>query len=220
MYYERLSRYQKTSAVINGHEFVFIVEATRSGAAHACSVEDIKRLLTLIPAEDYGKLKLIVLRQPKRKEEVLSGVWGRLIYSYELEGRFYPAVVLEAVNYSRALKWAKSLSVDDQQELARLRADGHAFRETGNSFVAELEPEAVRNTQLYRTLLHEFGHYVHYCRVVDHPGCADEDYETRERRWEAYHKLPWAEKESFAHRYADDLRWKLFQQRLLPFARL
>ncbi|MCF6401731.1 hypothetical protein L3C95_02530 [Chitinophaga filiformis] len=216
-YYERLGPYEKLEVTINGHLFLFIVETPRPGSGHACSVADVKHIIEHIPVVDYGKLKLIILRQPKRKEEVLSSVWGRLIYSYEFEGDYYPAIILEAVDYSKRLKWKKTLSIQDQQEFERLKADGHEFVDDGRYFTAELKPGHVRHTQLYRTLLHEFGHYVHYLEVVERRGMEDEELECREQRDEDYFKLPGAEKENFAHKYAANLQDRLIAQEVIPF---
>jgi hypothetical protein len=96
-FYERLENYEKTEIKINGHDFLFIVEQTRQNCRHACSIADLTRVIENIPLQDYGELRLIVLRQPKRKEELLSRAWGRLIYSYEFENDFLPAVIIEAV---------------------------------------------------------------------------------------------------------------------------
>lgn len=54
-------------------------------------------MITHIPSEDYGDLRFIILRQPKRKEEIISPVWGRLIYSFEFEHEYAPAIILDAV---------------------------------------------------------------------------------------------------------------------------
>jgi len=92
-----------------------------------------------------------------------------LIYSYKFERDFRPAVVIEAVDCKRTLKWPKKLSVDDQKELDRLRKDGHEFVTTKRHYIANFNINNVRNTQLYRTLPHEFGHYIHYHNVVIKP---------------------------------------------------
>lgn len=201
-FYERLGSYQKIEKVINGHPFTFVIEKTNAGSSHACSVEDIAKMIGYIPAEDYGEMKLIVLRQPKRKEILLSVVWGRLIYSYEFENGYFPAIILEAVDYNGKLKWPRKLTVDDQKELERLIADGHQFTADKRRYTCTYTPEAVRNTQLYRTLLHEFGHYVHYCRQED------------------YFSIPKSERETFAHQYADRLKEKLIAAQLIPFGRI
>jgi len=212
-FYERLEAYEKVTRVINGHTFVFVIEGTIPPSKHACSIEDIERMISYIPASDYGALKLIVLRQPRKKEAIISPVWGRLIYSYEFERNYYPAVILEAADYSRKLKWPRKLCLEDQQELERLKEDGHLFTADTRSFTAILEPENVRNTQLYRTLLHEFGHYVHYLRMVE-TGEADD----AAQRENAYGRLPKETKEKFAHQYADTLAKMLRDKKLIPFA--
>jgi len=216
-FYERLDDYEKTEVKINGHDFQFVVEQTRPNCIHACSVSDLARMIENIPSSDYGELKLIILRQPKRKEELLSPTWGRLIYSYEFEKEYVPAVIIEAVDYSRKLKWFKNLSVEKQKELDRLKADRHNFVYDGRHFIADLKPENVRRTQLYRTLLHEFGHYVHYLEFVERQGKADEPYEHWEQRSNNYFKMAQQDKEVFAHSYADNLRQYLIEQRIIPF---
>ncbi|SDF18897.1 hypothetical protein [Chitinophaga filiformis] len=208
-YFESLGQYQKREVEINDHKFVFVIEETREGSLHACSIEDIQQIIAHIPINDYGDLRLIVLRQPKRKEEILSPVWGRLIYSFEFENDYCPAIILEAGEYPRKMKWETSLSVECQKELDRLKEDGHNFINNGKYWIADMEPENVRNTQLYRTLLHEFGHYVHYLTIVERPGLEDEDLALWEQRYNFYNTIPVVEKENLAHRYAANLRRQL-----------
>lgn len=168
-FFERLSEYKTVTKEIKGHIFKFIVETTRKNSFHACTIEDIEQILIQIPKEDYGDLELIILRQPTRKEENLNSVWGRLIYSYEFENDYSPAVIIEAVDLDRTFKWSKKLSVDSQKELERLKEDGHKIKMGKRFYEAEYELKNIRATQLYRTLLHEFGHYVHYLEVVKRP---------------------------------------------------
>lgn len=215
-FYERLGSYNKEERVINGRSFIFVVEDVRVDSAHACSIDDIESILQYVPSQDLGELKLIIFRQPRRKEEILSPVWGRLIYSYEFEGSFYPAVVIEAVNYSKRLKWPKKMSLEGQRELERLKSDGHVFTEDKRYYSVDLKPENVRRTQLYRTLLHEIGHYVHYLTVVERPGAENEEYEEWQKRHDSYFKIPSVEKETFAHRYADRLRGELIKRKVIP----
>jgi len=216
MFYERLGTYEKQERVINGHTFLFVIEKNTTSFKHACTVKDIERMISYIPPADYGNLKLIVLRQPKRKEAILSGVWGRLIYSYEFEDDYYPAVILEAADYKSKLKWSRKLDPDGQQELARLRRDGHFFTESKRNYTALLEADNVRSTQLYRTLPHEFGHYVHYLQVVKP---FQDDRDDQEKREAIYLHLPKDEKEKFAHQYADKLRLRLLLENSIPFER-
>jgi len=128
-FYERLEKYQKVERVIKGHEFTFIIEETRKNCYHACTVDDLVSLISCIPEKDYGELCYIVLRQPKRKEETLSPVWGRLIYSYEFEDNHYPAVIIEAIDLSRSFKWDKKLSPDKLEFVERPSHTDEEFEE-------------------------------------------------------------------------------------------
>lgn len=216
-FYERLTNYEKIERTINGHEFLFIREETRETSIHSCSIEDIETIIEKIPQEDYGDIKFIVLRQPKRKEEILSPTWGRLIYSYEFENDYAPAIILDAIDFSKQFKWNNKLSIDNQKELERLREDGHQIINNGRQYVAEYNKVNVRNTQLYRTLPHEFGHYVHYLEFVERPAIEDEEYEIWEERSDKYFQIPKAEKEKYAHKYADNLKVELTKKKIIPF---
>ncbi|MEL6695518.1 MAG: hypothetical protein AAFP89_04715 [Bacteroidota bacterium] len=214
---ERLTKYETFSRYIQDHEFLFVVEETRKDSLHACSIEDILSLLAYISPQDYVDLRLIIFRQPKRKEEILRSAWGRLIYSYEFEGNHEPAIILEAVDYTRQLKWSKHLKPDRQAELERLRADGHQIEEDKRYFTAQYEPRFVRQTQLYRTLPHEIGHYVQYLETVVRPAKPDESSDEWYKRDDAYFAIPNNEKEAFAHRYADTFCEKMKKKGIIPF---
>lgn len=214
-FYERFENYQKEIQIINGHEFLFVTEQTRENSVHCCSINDIKKIIQNIPSEDYGTLKLIIRRQPKRKEEILSPVWGRLIYSYEFENDYFPAIILDAIDVTKKFKWNKKQTTEDQKELERLKEDGHPFEETKRAFLFSFTIEKSRNTQLYRTLLHEFGHYVHYLGTISI--FEDENYAEIEKQQNSYFNLPKKEKETFAHNYADRLKEGLTLHKIIPF---
>lgn len=220
-FYEKLTDYRKEVLLINNHEFIFIIENTRKNSIHSCSINDIKRIIENIPAKDYGELKYIILRQPKRKEEILSPVWGRLIYSYDFENEYFPAIILDAIDLEKKLSWPKKQTIEDQQEFERLKTDGHVFIETKRNFIAEFHLENIRNTQLYRTLPHEFGHYVHYLEVVERSGYKDNegdiDYDAQDERMDLYFRIPKSEKEKFAHTYAEKFKDKLINENKIPF---
>ena len=220
-FYEKLTDYQKEIRLINNHEFIFIIEKPRKNSIHSCSINDIERIIEYLPVEDYGELKYIILRQPKRKEEILSPVWGRLIYSYDFENEYFPAIILDAIDLEKQLFWPKKQTIEDQQEFERLKTDGHTFTETKRNFIAEFQPQNIRNTQLYRTLPHEFGHYVHYLEVVERPGYnenkEDIDYYEYYNRMDLYFRIPINEKEKFAHTYAEKLKSKLVNENKIPF---
>lgn len=219
-FYERLDEYEKTVRIINDHEFTFVIEKTREGCQHACTINDVERIIKSIPTEDYGSLSLIIFRQPKRKETILSSVWGRLIYSYEFENNYYPAIVIEAIDYTKKLQWPTKLSIESQKELERLKLDGHPFVQESRHFITEYQLENVRSTQLYRTLPHEFGHYVHYLEVVERPSTEDEEFTEWEKRDDFYFSIPSVEKEKFAHLYAEKFKQRLVELSVIPFHRI
>ncbi|WP_185289365.1 hypothetical protein [Chryseobacterium lactis] len=139
------------------------------------------------------------------------------MYSYEFENEYFPAIILDAIDLKKQLIWPRKQTIEDQQEFERLKEDGHIFIESRRCFTAEFKPELIRNTQLYRTLLHEFGHYVHYLEIVERPGNDDEDYDIKERRMDLYFSLPKSEKEKFAHIYAEKLKNRLISENKIPF---
>lgn len=217
IFLERLTDYKKETRIINDHEFIFVTEQTRENSVHCCSINDIEKIIQQIPKSDYGDIKLIILRQPKRKEELLSPVWGRLAYYFEFENEYHPAIILDAIDLIGKLKWNKKISIDGQKELERLREDGHIFEETKREFIANFEFIASRKTQLYRTLPHEFGHYVHYLEVVERFENEKGDYEEWEKRYDFYFSINKDEKEKFAHNYADKLKAKLTKEKIIPY---
>jgi hypothetical protein len=189
-FYENLADYTTLKKTINCHEFLFIIEKTKPNYKHACSVEDIEAVVAHIPPNDYGNMKFFVLRQPKRKEEILSPVWGRLVSEYTFANETKAAIIIEALDYTQVIKWSKKLSVEDKRELERLISDGHRVADRGRNYTISYNIDSVRNTQLYRTIPHEFGHHVHYTRFLG---------VYTDKQWEIYPKL---EKEKFAHAYA------------------
>lgn len=110
---------------VNGRDVTILVEPVIEGFTHCCTPDDVLAMLRLLTGVDLGDLRLIVLRQPKRKEAIMSSVWGRLAYFAELGQLSGPAVYLEAQQIGRVLRRRRSMSVDEERELDRLIADGH-----------------------------------------------------------------------------------------------
>jgi len=159
--------------------------------------------LRQVPSSDFFGIDFIVLRQPKRKEEIIAPVWGRLAYFAKIGAHDGRAIFLEALNPSKPIYWPKSLTPDRQQELERLCVDGHEIATTRRGHKIKVSLESIRATQLYRTLLHEIGHSV------------DND-----RDPIAFDRKSSLEKETFAHQYADKLRERLVRFGVIPFARI
>ncbi|HWZ83087.1 MAG TPA: hypothetical protein VNW47_10705 [Terriglobales bacterium] len=133
-----------------------------------------------------------------------------------------PALVIEALNPTEPIKLGKSLSPDDTAELKRLRLDGHKLRLSDRNHTLDTTLESCRATQLYRTVLHELGHWVDFLEKVEHPFTRDvgnlenDAYASLLNR---YHSRPNVEKERFAHRYAERLRKHLIAIGAIPFER-
>lgn len=223
LYWERIDGAREVIRTVSGRTIKFFVQPTRDDCVYACTIDDLTQLLSYLPAPDWEGMEALLLRQPRRKEETLEPVWGRLSYAAEFvnaRGRVLyqgPAIVIEAVNLERSINLGKGLSLAGSAELERLKSDGHHVR-SGKNHIVEPSLEGCRATQLYRTLPHEVGHWVEFLEKVQRPSNKDEslDYETLLDR---FHSRPAREKEEFAHAYADRFRERLIEDQLIPFAR-
>ena len=206
---DRIGHYRKEERQIEGLSVSFIVEETSANSVHPCTVDDVARVLGLIPASDWAGIRTVVFRQPTRKQAILSPAWGRLRYAGELStGRNQvvatgPMILFDAINENLSITWSASLDPHSQAELDRLRVDGHAVERTSRSYVINVTPSSARNTQLYRTLFHEVGHWFDWLEKVEQPARRGEPYDDL---IDSYFTRPIGEREAFAHRYADDLR--------------
>ncbi len=209
--------------IIADKEVLFIVESNAKNFIHSCTIDDVTRVLGGLPKNEWLGLQTFVFRQPSRKQTLVSPVWGRLLYSADLEtvkGKSLakgPVIFLDAVQIEKPIIWSASLDTDDSKELESLKSDGHDVQRSGRKYVITLTASSARNTQLYRTLLHEIGHWFDWLSKVEGPSAEGEDWEMLERN---YFARPKDERESFAHRYADAKRMHLEEMGLIPFDRL
>lgn len=161
---------------------------------------------------------MVVLRQPKRKERLLSPVWGRLQYWSQIHQYVGVAIHVEAQKINQIQRWNKSLRPEDVQELERLRQDSHRVVRERRYYAIHTSLESIRKTQLYRTLPHEVGHYVDYLESVEQParGNIDEELRLSDLYWNKSNK----DKEAFAHQYATHFyeQWK--ERGDIPFERI
>src|SRR5436309_1617865 len=58
--------------IVGGQEITFITDETLPGFIHACTVDDVLRMLAALPPEDWTGIQTIVFRQLTRKERMLS----------------------------------------------------------------------------------------------------------------------------------------------------
>lgn len=214
---------QKLRKNVNGKDVTFIVEKTSGGCVHACTVEDVVFILSQVPLADWAGLETFVFRQSTRKTRILRPAWGRMFYHAHLGFRGTPIVItgptvfLEATDVGETTEWSTALDPEDSAELNRLRLDGHYVRRVGSKHVVASSSVSVRATQLYRTLLHEIGHWVDWLEKVENPSTRGEDYSTLAA---LYFARPKSELEAFAHRYADNLRETLEKKGVIPFSRI
>jgi hypothetical protein len=182
----------------------FFVEPPIRDCCYACTVEDVARLLSEVPLDDWAGISSIVFRQPTRKQDLLRPVWGRLVFDTQESGITGSAIQLDAQDPRQEIRWNPSLRPDHQKELSALVADGHRVVRSRRWWSIRPTLDATRATQLYRTLLHEIGHHVDWCRA------------TRELHF----RRPLAERERSAHRYAMTLRMELDRRGAVPFDRI
>lgn len=205
VYWEKLRDPIIVERLLYSSPITFFVEPPREDCAHACTVDDVMAVLKLLPREHQLLVKTFVFRQPTRKQELLNSCWGRWVYFVELGKYKGVAVYLDAQNPNKPLLWDKAQDPLGHEELERLRTDGHQVTRHKRHWEIGTSLETNRNTQLYRTLPHEIGHNVHF--VADRDAGID--------HW----ARPVAEREQFAHRYADEFRQQTIRLHLLPFPR-
>lgn len=219
-FYERFSSIETQTITVHSKEIPVIIENLKDGYYYSCTPFDIERIMRNLPAADLEDFGVLIFRQPKKKEKIISSVWGRLIYSYEYNDDYYPAIIIEAVEHSTKFRFPKKQSVEDKNEFDLLKKDGLSFVLGKREHIAEITPEKVRNIQLYRTLLHEIGHYNHYLEVVERPGTEDEDFEMWEKRNDFYFSIKQNEKEVFANKYAARVKSSLTDKGVIPFKKI
>jgi hypothetical protein len=112
------------------------------------------------------------------------------------------------------MEWSLSLDPEDSQELARLRADGHMIERNGRNHVIHVTPRSARSTQLYRTLLHEIGHWFDWLSKVETPAARGEDFSSLV---DLYFARPSSERDAFAHRFADEVGQEMVRTGVIPF---
>lgn len=197
--------------------FTILVEPCRPGFVHAVTIDDVVRLLGLLPSDDIAAIRAVVLRQPTKKQRVIEPVWGRLAYFAEFGRHQGPAIILEAAPPEQCIERLRSLSPDEAEEIERLRDDGHSISGE-RRWKIQTSLASTRSTQLFRTLPHEVGHYVQYDREVVQP--AGDDVDAMIALQEHYFTKPVREKEDFAHRYAREIVERLSAEGRVRFPRI
>lgn len=212
-FFERLPGARLHAFSIHGTKRVALVEPPAEGNFYGCTVDDLARLLAQLPEQDLEGLDLFLFRQPTRKQKIMRSVWGRFIYYTSSVKHHGPAICFEAQQLE-PLEWSTSITPEDRRELDRLRADGHDISVGKRAITITMSPSSFRATTLYRTALHEIGHYVDWWRSALRVQGSDQEKEDAERAFSS--KSP-AMKEDFAHRYAEERSSSLKAQSEIPF---
>lgn len=204
----RMGPLQTIEHELPGGSLTFLYESPRPDCTYGCSPKDVAHIFANVPARDREDLEIVAFRQPTRKQQILNPVWGRLFYYAEFEAHDGPTIVIEAVDLSRRMRWPRKLSLENRHELKRLRDDGHKIDEDRRGYTIRYTQRSVRQTILYRTLLHELGHWVHWLTEVERPRNGGRD---------RYFAKPASEREAFAHAYAERLAERLRRKGVIPF---
>jgi hypothetical protein len=211
---ENLGKHRLVNKTLNDQDITFIIEENSGGCIHACTVDDILLALNQLPVTDWRGITTFVFRQPTHKQRLIAPVWGRLFFtadfgsSFNAQGIIGPAISLEASNPERTLRWSTSLDPAELEELERLRTDGHKVEQKGKKYIIAMTQESVRETQLFRTLPHEIGHWVDWQEKVERPANTGGDFD---KLVDDYWRRPKLEREAFAHRYATAMRPQLLK---------
>lgn len=218
IYHSRIDPDRVSSFKVFGHEFVILYEAPLDDFTYGCTPEDVIEVASHVGIRDLMGLKVIAFRQPTRKQSLLNPVWGRLLYDADF-GRYHgPAIVLEAVHKTRPMRWSNKMSAASRDELERLRNDGHDILSTSRKHIIRPTETSIRNTILYRTLLHEIGHWVHWLTDVVRPATVLSP--SKQQAQNLYLAKSRQVREQFAHEYAEQQAVKLRAAQLIPFSPL
>jgi hypothetical protein len=220
VFWERLTNPVVNTITIEDHSVTVLVEQTKKGYIHSCTIDDVKTILKYIPKRDIEEISLIVFRQPKRKEEIINRAWGRYVYYADIGKYSGPGIYLEAQPINCKIKWPLSATPDQLKEIQRLEEDGHIITRDKRHFYIQTSPDTIRNTQLYRTFPHEVGHAVDYLINSLEPSINAETENESDYISKVFDSKPPRDKEAFAHRYADKFKKDLFDKKIIPFDRI
>ncbi|MFT3733831.1 MAG: hypothetical protein QM776_02155 [Rhodocyclaceae bacterium] len=199
-YWERLTSYVLVKRQIGNKEQLFFVEPTLPRQFYPCSIDDICAVLEGCDEDDLKSFDFIVFRQPTTKQRVLAHVWGRAVFAIDIDQFWGSAIIIESQSVD-GIKWGKSLTPEDAKELRRLRSDGHEVTVGRRAILISPTSMSLRNTVLYRTLLHEIGHHLDYSRT----------------ELEAWAQKTTLLKEDYAHGYAEEQANKMRLAGVIPF---
>jgi len=216
-YQERVEPASVERVRIGDADIAILFEESRPGFTYGCTPKDVVHLLSRVPDGHCDLIDLIIFRQPTQKQSQLHSVWGSMLYLATIGDRTGTAIILEAQEAGRSRQWKRKMSLETQAEFQRLRDDGHLIVESKRGFTITPTEETIRNTILYRTLLHELGHWQQFEReALDDTTALSDDPDVA---CDLYFAKPSVEREQFAHRYAAEVGDLLRRKGAIPFER-
>lgn len=217
IFWERLDNPVINEIKFGDHIITLLVEPTREGYVHACTPQDVTKVLSLLPTKHLAEIELVVFRQPNKKEEILNPAWGRFVYYADL-GRYKgPGIYLEALEKDAVVKWGRSITPFRQKELDLLQSDGHIIKKVKRGYEIHTSPQSVRNTQLFRTVPHEIGHAVDYLVNCLNPSINAPTDEESKYISDVFDAKTSIDKEEYANRYAREFYELHSSTGVLPF---
>jgi hypothetical protein len=205
---------------IKNNKFHIVVEPTRPGHVHSCTIDDLITMLGHVPEKYLMGIKFFILKQPTRKQIVLRPVWGKFLYGIDADDLHGGAVFLWASKPETVFVWPKSICPLDQREMNRLEAEGHRLVLGSKAWNMISLLGATRHTQLYRTLPHEIYHFHQYYKHVLAPLSRCKAPATVADLKATYDSLTYQVKEDYANRHAEALFKELKSKGHVPFSRI
>ncbi len=135
---------------VAGVPLLFIRQRVKPGWEMPWSMEDVGRMLSLVPRALWAGLTFVILRQPTRRE---SSFHACVRHFFQTRGRWGSAIVLNAVA-SRNEFVARGGDLDVRVALR----NGAVLRRDSAGTRVGFGREAGRAFLLYHVLLHEVGH--------------------------------------------------------------
>jgi hypothetical protein len=163
---ECLGRYCEEQRDVNGRLFTFLVECLNENYTNLCTADEVADILRAVPRDDLEGLDLLVFRQPKDGEEQRSCCWVAYSPEFLYNGRHRPALMLDAVDDTGRQVSIRPADRENEQEVECLREEGHRVADVGVRYIVTGTGEAIRKTQLYRTVFHLVYHHIEFYRGI------------------------------------------------------
>jgi hypothetical protein len=152
---------------VDGRSLTVIKQPLLPGFQYYVRTDEVAPLLERA-GEDAAGIEFVIFRQPTKKREQLLPVWAAYWPKFEFRGRAGAAIIISAINASKTLKWPLSLTPEDERELHELKAEGRKVMKHDRYYGISMASEAIKRTQLGRSIPHEIGHHVAAASNIAH----------------------------------------------------